>query len=183
MRVVDDRSGGAYPEYHCAYGEAVEVALRFLFNAMAPKADARCPLAGRPAALSMENGPGTRSHVFHQVRDSLGIEVQTHLPRGHDGRRTTARAKGKVERPFRTVKEAHETLYHFHVPQTAAEANAWLWALDNSIVEPTAATLRSISNRLRGYLAWARNRQHRRVPPRIPPREHPFWRLLALGTD
>ena len=24
----------------------------------------------------------------------------------------TARAKGKVERPFRTVKEMHETLYH-----------------------------------------------------------------------
>jgi len=48
--------------------------------------------------------------VFHQVMDYLGIEVKTHLPRGHDGRRTTARAKGKVERPFRTVKEAHETL-------------------------------------------------------------------------
>jgi hypothetical protein len=39
--------------------------------------------------------------------DYLEIDVQTHLPRGHDGRRTTARAKGKVERPFRTVKEAH----------------------------------------------------------------------------
>ena len=127
LSVVDDRSGVAYQEYHCAYGEAVEVALRFLFNAMAPKADARFPFAGRPAALYMDHGPVTRSHVFHQVMDSLGIEVQTHLPRGHDGRRTTARAKGKVERPFRTVKEAHETLYHFHVPQTEAEANAWLF--------------------------------------------------------
>jgi hypothetical protein len=38
----------------------------------------------------------------------------------------TARAKGKVERPFRTVKEAHETLYHFHTPQNEAEANLWL---------------------------------------------------------
>ena len=38
----------------------------------------------------------------------------------------TARAKGKVERPFRTVKEAHETLYHFHKPDTEAQANAWL---------------------------------------------------------
>jgi hypothetical protein len=34
--------------------------------------------------------------------------------------------KGKVERPFRTVKEMHETLYHFHEPQDEAEANAWL---------------------------------------------------------
>src|SRR5919108_4441152 len=127
LSVVDDRSGVAYQEYHCAYGEAVEVALRFLFNAMAPKADARCPFAGRPAALYLDNGPVTRSHVFHQVMDYLGIEVQTHLPRGHDGRRTTARAKGKVERPFRTVKEAHETLYHFHEPETELEANAWLF--------------------------------------------------------
>ena len=38
----------------------------------------------------------------------------------------TARAKGKVERPLRTVKEMHETLSHFHEPQTEAEANAWL---------------------------------------------------------
>jgi transposase len=125
--VVDDRSGVAYQEYHCAYGEAAEVALQFLFNAMAPKADARFPFGGRPAYLYTDNGPVTRSHVFHQVMGYLGIEVKTHLPRGHDGRRTTARAKGKVERPFRTVKEAHETLYHFHEPQTEAEANAWLF--------------------------------------------------------
>ena len=39
----------------------------------------------------------------------------------------TARAKGKVERPFRTVKEAHETLYHFHKPDTEAQANEWLF--------------------------------------------------------
>ncbi len=103
------------------------MALQFLCNAMAPKPDERFPFGGRPASLSADNGPVTRSHVFHQVMDSLGIEVQTHLPRGHDGRRTTARAKGKVERPFRTVKEAHETLYHFHEPQTEAEANAWLF--------------------------------------------------------
>jgi hypothetical protein len=125
--VVDDRSGVAYQEYHCAYGEAVEVALQFLFNAMAPKADDRFPFSGRPVYLYADNGPVTRSHVFRQVMDYLGIEVLTHLPRGHDGRRTTARAKGKVERPFRTVKEAHETLYHFHQPQTEAEANAWLF--------------------------------------------------------
>jgi hypothetical protein len=38
----------------------------------------------------------------------------------------TARSKGKVERPFRTVKEMHETLYHFHEPKDETEANAWL---------------------------------------------------------
>lgn len=57
---------------------------------------------------------------------ALGIEWQTHIPTGKDGARTTARSKGKVERPFRTVKEAHETLYHFHKPETKAQANEWL---------------------------------------------------------
>ena len=49
--VVDDRSGVAYQEYHCAYGEEVEAALQFLFNAMAPKADERFPFCGRPHAI------------------------------------------------------------------------------------------------------------------------------------
>ena len=66
-------------------------------------------------------------------------------------------------------------------PRLEAEANAWLWALAHSAVEPTPATRRSIARRLRGYLEWAQNRQYRRVPPRIPPREHAFWDLLALG--
>lgn len=124
--VVDDRSGVAYQEYHCAYGEDGETALKFLFSAMAPKADARFPFCGRPHALYLDNGPVARSQVLHQVMGYLNIDVRTHVPRGHDGRRTTARAKGKVERPFRTVKEMQETLYHFHEPQTEDEANAWL---------------------------------------------------------
>jgi hypothetical protein len=68
-------------------------------------------------------------------------------------------------------------------PRLEAEANAWVWALRNSAFEPTDATLRSISRRLHGYLRWAQNRQHRRVPPRIPPRGHPFWSLLELGRS
>jgi hypothetical protein len=66
-------------------------------------------------------------------------------------------------------------------PRLESEANAWLWALEHSAVEPTPATKRSISRRLRGYLDWARNRQYRRVPPRIPDRHHPFWALLELS--
>lgn len=124
--VVDDRSGVAYQEYHGVYGEDVEAALRFLFAAMAPKAVDALPFQGIPQMLYMDNGPIARSQVFHQVMQYLGVDVRTHLPRGSDGRRVTARAKGKVERPFRTVKELHETLYHFHPPQTEAEANAGL---------------------------------------------------------
>jgi hypothetical protein len=124
--VVDDRSGVTYQEYHCVYGEDVAAALRFLFNAMAPKTSpADLPMQGIPLMLYMDNGPIARSQVFLRVMRYLGIDVRTHLPAGKDGRRTTARSKGKVERPFRTVKELHETLYHFQKPRDEAEANAW----------------------------------------------------------
>lgn len=76
--------------------------------------------------LYMDNGPITRSSVFQKVMGYLGIEICTHLPQGKDGRRVTARSKGKVERPFRTVKEMHETLYHLHAPETEVEANEGL---------------------------------------------------------
>jgi hypothetical protein len=124
--VVDDRSGVAYQEYHCVYGEDVEAALRFMFAAMSPKAVDSFPFQGVPNMVYMDGGPIARSQVFQQVMRYLGVEVRTHLPRGKDGRRVTARSKGKVERPFRTVKELHETLYHFHVPETEEEANAGL---------------------------------------------------------
>lgn len=124
--VVDDRSGVVYQEYYCAYGESAEVALRFLFNAMAPKEDPDNPFQGRPTLIYLDNGPVAKSRVFQNVMEALGVNWQTHMPAGKDGNRTTARATGKVERPFRTVKELHETLYQFHKPQTERQANQWL---------------------------------------------------------
>jgi hypothetical protein len=124
--VVDDRSGVAYQEYRCVYGEDVEAALRFLFNAMAPKQIDGFPFQGIPQMIYLDSGPIAKSHVFQQVMGYLDIDVRAHLPQGKDGRRATARLKGKVERPFRTVKEMHETLYHFHEPKDEEEANAWL---------------------------------------------------------
>lgn len=123
--VVDDRSGVAYMEYRCVYGEDAESALRFLFNAMAPKADPAFLIQGRPKFLYLDNGPVAKSRVFQNVMQSLDIDWKTHIPAGKDGQRVTARSKGKVERPFRTVKEAHEALYHFHAPQTEQQANEW----------------------------------------------------------
>lgn len=125
--IVDDRSGVVYQEYRCVYGEDVEAALRFLFNAMTAKSDdSGLVLQGIPEAIYADNGPITKSRVFQRVLECLGVRLMTHLPAGKDGRRVTARSKGKVERPFRTVKEAHETLYHFHKPENEAEANLWL---------------------------------------------------------
>lgn len=77
--------------------------------------------------IYLDNGPVTKSRLFQNVMLALNIDWKTHLPAGSDGTRTTARSKGKVERPFRTVKEAYETLYHFHKPETEREANDWLW--------------------------------------------------------
>ncbi|NHB98740.1 DDE-type integrase/transposase/recombinase [Photorhabdus stackebrandtii] len=125
--VVDDRSGVTYQEYRCVYGEDAESALRFLFNAMAPKPNPEFHFQGRPRMLYLDNGPVAKSHVFQNVMQALHIDWQTHMPAGKDGTRTTARSKGKVERPFRTIKEAHETLYHFHQPETEQQANEWLW--------------------------------------------------------
>lgn len=124
--VIDDRSGVAYQEYHVVFGEDVESALRFLFRAMAEKDVEGFPFQGVPKMIYTDNGPIARSQIFQRVLEYLGIELRTHMPKGKDGRRTTARAKGKVERPFRTVKEVHETLYHFHTPKDEEEANKWL---------------------------------------------------------
>ncbi|WP_235811273.1 DDE-type integrase/transposase/recombinase [Pseudomonas syringae group genomosp. 3] len=124
--VVDDRSGVCYQEYHYVLGEDAMTALRFLYNAMAPKPQSDFPFGCIPKILLLDNGPVAKSKLFRRVMTHLGIEVRTHMPAGSDGRRTTARSKGKVERSFRTVKESLETLYHFHEPESLEEANEWL---------------------------------------------------------
>jgi len=92
---VDDRSGVAYQEYRCVYGEDVAAALRFLFNAMAPKDEPGLVLQGIPAMLYLDNGPVAKSATFRRMMAQLGVDVHTHMPRGSDGRRVTARSKGK----------------------------------------------------------------------------------------
>lgn len=126
--VVDDRSGVCYQEYRNVYGEDVEAALRFLFNAMSDRSDEEFPFQGIPAMLYMDNGPIARSRVFQSVMAYLNVQIQLHMPDSKAKHRHTARAKGKVERAFRTVKEAHEVLYHLREPKDEAEANERLLA-------------------------------------------------------
>ncbi len=76
--------------------------------------------------IHLDNGPDVKSFVFQTVNRRLGVEWKTHMPAGSDDRRTAARSKREVERPFRSVKEADETLYHFHESGTEAEVNLWL---------------------------------------------------------
>jgi uncharacterized protein (DUF2164 family) len=81
---------------------------------------------GIPKVIYTDNGAFARSAIFKRVLACLGIELKTHMPRNSDGRRTTARGKGKVERTNRTTKESFETLFHFHKPNTLNQANEWL---------------------------------------------------------
>lgn len=124
--VVDDRSGTMYQEYHYVYGEDAMTALKFLFNAMSSKKIPNFPFQGIPGLLYLDNGPVAKSKLFQRVMTYLGVELKTHLPDGRDGRRKTARSKGKVERPFRTTKETLEPLYHLQPPRNVLEANTWL---------------------------------------------------------
>lgn len=124
--VADDRSGVSYQEYHLVQGEDTMTALRFLFHAMAPKPHKDCPFQGIPKMIYIDNGAFAKNKLFRRVMKLLDIEVRTHMPKGKDGRRTTSRSKGKVERPFRTIKDSFETLYHFHQPESLEEANQWL---------------------------------------------------------
>ena len=63
--VVDDRSGVAYQEYRCGYGEGVEAALRFLFNAMSPKPLEAFPFQGIPEMLYCDYAPSNVIHIEH----------------------------------------------------------------------------------------------------------------------
>ncbi|MCL5272059.1 MAG: DDE-type integrase/transposase/recombinase, partial [Gammaproteobacteria bacterium] len=124
--VTDDKSGVLYSEYIEAYGEDALTALKFLFRAMSAKQTPGFFFQGIPKVIYTDNGAFARSAIFKRVLACLGIELKTHMPRNSDGRRTTARGKGKVERTNRTTKESFETLFHFHKPNTLNQANEWL---------------------------------------------------------
>lgn len=118
--VTDDRSGVCYQDYDVVFGEELEAVLRFLYRAMAPKDNYQ--FQGIPEMIYTDNGPFRRSAVFNRVMECLGVTIKSHMPEDSDGRRKTARSKGKVERPFRTIKETLEVLYHKVKPQNLEEA-------------------------------------------------------------
>jgi len=124
--VTDDKSGVLYSEYIETTGEDALTALKFLFRAMSAKKNPGFPFQGIPKMLYTDNGAFARSTVFRRALECLGIEFRTHMPRGSDGRRTTARSKGKIERTNRTTKESFETLFHFHQPTSLLQGNEWL---------------------------------------------------------
>ena len=77
--VVDDRSGAAYQEYRCVYGEDVESGLRFLFNAMAPQGRNRSGPAGHPGGAVSRQRPDRQER---RLQHRHGAPRRT----GHDAR-------------------------------------------------------------------------------------------------
>lgn len=144
--------------------------------------------SSQPAAPSSRQGADQMEAHIKALCNHHGIEWNATSRRGkairwRGGRREIAvpLIRGQVSYFIALHELGHLVGKGRSAPRLEAEANAWIWALENSAVEPTAATLRSISRRLRGYLAWAKNRQHRKHPPRIPAPDHEFWALLDLG--
>lgn len=135
------------------------------------------------------------AHV-EQLADAHGVGVVWQAAVSRGGRATRVRHRQAKRRrawiTVRPVKTQWTYLIALHelghlvgrgrsAPRLEAEANAWKWALANTAEEPTPANRRRIVKALESYLRWAELRQHRQVPPRIPPRDHDFWRLLNLA--
>jgi hypothetical protein len=112
--IVDDRSGIAYQEYRCVYGEDVEAALRFLFNAVAPKAEEGLLFQGIPEAIYMDNGPIKKSQVFQTVMDCFGVQLISHMPAGQDGRRTTAHGLACRALPWQATRTCPGCRHRIH---------------------------------------------------------------------
>lgn len=57
------------------------------------------------------------------------------------------------------------------------ETYAWLWAIDNAI-EWSPTMEKKMAKCMQSYVDWAESRQYRKVPPRLPPANHPLWELI-----
>lgn len=121
--VIDDKSGLSYSRYYLAEGEDTLTSLDFLYNAFAKLTNNKNELHGLPTFIYTDNASFVKSALFNRVMSKLGIQILTHLPRGKGGRKTTARAKGKIERHHRSIKSILEPIYKFSVPHDLYEAN------------------------------------------------------------
>ncbi|TNF66843.1 MAG: transposase [Gammaproteobacteria bacterium] len=122
---VDDASGAVSGEYIITPGESAIAALSALYNATSGN---NCDsfIKGIPESIYMDNGSFSKSELYRRVLMQLNISVEQHLPKDSDGRRTTARSKGKVERANRTFKDDFESLFHFQKPESLKQLNQWL---------------------------------------------------------
>ena len=125
--ILDDKSGIVFSKYIETDGEGAMSTLLFLFDAMKDKDSCKTNyLQGIPKYIYTDNGAFAKSKIFKRALQSLGITLLTHMPKNSDGRRTTARSKGKIERFNQTIKNSLESKYFLHSPTSIEEANEWL---------------------------------------------------------
>ena len=122
-------SGVVYEEYRCVYGEDAESALRFLFNAMAPKAEPEAAvLQGIPTTIYHRQRPGqpTRRCSSPSWR-SLGVRDAAPTCRAI-GRRSDEPARGRRARSNgRSAPSRRRTRRSITSTQPKDEAEANLW--------------------------------------------------------
>lgn len=123
---IDDASGAVSGEYIITPGESAVAALTVLYNATAGIND-KSLIKGIPDSIYIDNGSFSKSDLYTRVLTQLGIEIIRHMPKGSDGRRTTARSKGKIERTNLTFKNDFESLFHFQEPESLEQLNQWLF--------------------------------------------------------
>lgn len=150
--VIDDKSGLVYSRYYLAEGEDTLTALDFLYNAFSKRFNDEPELYGMPDFIYTDNASFIKSRLFMRVMTKLGIQVLTHLPRGKGGRKTTARAKGKVERLHRSIKSMVEPCYQFELPTNLDHGNTYL---KNFAIE--IAHKKHRSQNLTRYQVWKTN--------------------------
>ena len=126
--VTDDHSGVVYAEYRETRDEDVRAGLEVIYAAMAPKEESEFPFQGIPQCFYFDPGRvGVSPLVKRILEEKLGSKVRVHLSDSTTGKlRKASRAKGKIERTFRFLKEDFESLFHFHRPQDVEQANQWL---------------------------------------------------------
>lgn len=100
--VVDGYSRLLYLDLVVAAGENAQDHTSALQRAWQTKADH--PMCGMPRMVFTDNGPLGNSSMGWNLFEELDIELTTHLP-------YNARAKAKVERPFRTLWQKFELLF------------------------------------------------------------------------
>jgi hypothetical protein len=132
----------------------------------------------------------------HELAEAHGIEVLNGSGRGRAYRGAPTRGRAarirvpEIRGQVSYLVALHE-LGHLvargnrSLPQLEAEAQAWRWALDHALVEPTETTRARIRTYLRSYYdrAVVRRVLGRRVVAAIPSAGSPYWTLLAELGD
>src|SRR4029079_6965724 len=134
-------------------------------DASNPPPGPSAPTATLPPVFRQEKAPRARrgielmeAHIEELCREH-GIELAGASSRGRAIRWRGGRLeisippiRGQVSYFIALHEIGHLVGRGRSAPRLESEANAWLWALEHSAIEPTEATKRSISRRLRGYL-------------------------------